>query len=370
MKISFKKTFLAFVALVMALLIYIPFGVEKAKAATALDYIEDFTVYVTPLDDATLNMRYVIKWRVLNSTDEGPLEWVKIGIPNRFVDKLSAGGDVKKVKYYSDGGAFIRADLKRNFYSGETADIEFSFHLSRMFTLARSDGGETVEFGFYPGWFDEIEVGKVTVNWRKLQSSDVVYTDGTDSGDYYSWTKENLAFGEKMPPCKIKYTRASFPHMNPEKSYSSSYMRFIDVLPIILFCIIFIGIIATIIVIPYFRNNGYAAYRGFYGGVYTPVRRFFWFIPHRGVNRKGKKYKNPIESGGTHHGGGSSGGGCACACACACAGGGRAGCARKDFYSPNTDEFVKVFNDEKKRAILTTRNRENISDENKYKSEK
>ncbi len=366
MKKSLKKSFCVFAALLISILICVPFGAVKAKAATELDYIEDFTVYVTPLDDATLNMCYVIKWRVLNSTSDGPLEWVKIGIPNRFVDKLSAGGDVKKVKYYSDGGAFMRADLKRNFYRGETANIEFSFHLSRMFTLKQSNDGETVEFGFYPGWFDEIRVGKVTVNWQKLQSSDVVYTDGADSGDYYSWTAENLACGEKMPPCKIKYTRASFPEMNPKKSYSSSYMRFIDVLPIMLFCIGFVGIIAVIIAIPYFRNNGYAAYRGFYGGVYTPVRRFFWFIPHRGVNRKGKKYDLPVDSDGFHHGGGggSSGGGCACACACACAGGGRAGCSRKDFYSPNADEFVKVLKrEEKQNKTENKKSGGNISDE-------
>ena len=30
-----------------------------------------------------------------------------------------------------------------------------------------------------------------------------------------------------------------------------------------------------------------------------------------------------------------AGGGSSCACACACAGGGRAGCAKKDFYGTN-----------------------------------
>lgn len=44
----------------------------------------------------------------------------------------------------------------------------------------------------------------------------------------------------------------------------------------------------------------------------------------------------------THHTGGhGGGGGCACACACACAGGGRAGCARKDFYGTKL-ETLKV----------------------------
>lgn len=41
--------------------------------------------------------------------------------------------------------------------------------------------------------------------------------------------------------------------------------------------------------------------------------------------------------GGDSFGGGSdnSGSSCACACACACTDGGRAGCAKKDFYGTN-----------------------------------
>ena len=36
------------------------------------------------------------------------------------------------------------------------------------------------------------------------------------------------------------------------------------------------------------------------------------------------------------------GGGSSCACACACAGGGRAGCAKKDFYGTNLKIHKKV----------------------------
>ncbi|MFA6661389.1 MAG: hypothetical protein WCS62_07240, partial [Bacilli bacterium] len=45
--------------------------------------------------------------------------------------------------------------------------------------------------------------------------------------------------------------------------------------------------------------------------------------------------------------GGGGGGGCACACACACAGGGRAGCARKDFYIKGIEEKIDVKKKEK-----------------------
>ena len=40
------------------------------------------------------------------------------------------------------------------------------------------------------------------------------------------------------------------------------------------------------------------------------------------------------------------GGGSSCACACACAGGGRAGCAKKDFYGTNLK--IGEYIDEKK----------------------
>ena len=36
------------------------------------------------------------------------------------------------------------------------------------------------------------------------------------------------------------------------------------------------------------------------------------------------------------------GGGSSCACACACAGGGRAGCAKKDFYGTNLKIDKKI----------------------------
>ena len=47
-----------------------------------LDYIHDYTITVDPRTDGSLTMSYYLEWEVLDSTSEGPLTWIKIGIPN------------------------------------------------------------------------------------------------------------------------------------------------------------------------------------------------------------------------------------------------------------------------------------------------
>ena len=45
--------------------------------AKALDEIQNYTIKVDPRQDGTLDMKYHIEWRVLDSTTEGPLSWYK-----------------------------------------------------------------------------------------------------------------------------------------------------------------------------------------------------------------------------------------------------------------------------------------------------
>ena len=55
-----------------------------------LDVIEDYTIYVHPTEEGNLEMRYKIIWHVLDSEKEGPLEWVRIGVPNQYAFHLEA----------------------------------------------------------------------------------------------------------------------------------------------------------------------------------------------------------------------------------------------------------------------------------------
>ena len=60
-----------------------------------LDEIQSYIITIDPQNDATLKMNYSIEWKVLNDKNEGPLEWVKLGIPNIYVYEINFGGDVK-----------------------------------------------------------------------------------------------------------------------------------------------------------------------------------------------------------------------------------------------------------------------------------
>lgn len=327
---------------------------DSLSANGYLDEIENYIIKIIPQSDATLKMQYFVEWKVLNDKSEGPLEWVKIGVPNKYVYDIKFEGDVKNAKYYSDGGSFIRADLKRKFYAGETAEIKFSFVQKRIFT--KNEKQKTIEFGFIPGWFDEIEVKNLEVYWKNDDS--IIYTDGEKTEDgWLVWKKENLAARHSLTTA-VKYPLSFFKNIDLSQDYSKSYIRFIDMLPIIIVVAVVAGVIAFIVIFSYIKSDGYTSYRGYYGkgyrGGFGYYRSYypFWLFGgknKRGVDGKGKSMpilnddgtKPSSGKGGSGHGGGSS-----CACACACAGGGRAGCSRKDFYNSQTDEFIKVFKSE------------------------
>ena len=68
--------------------------------AKPLDEIQDEKIYIETREDGSLDIRYDIKWRVLDSTSEGPLNWVKIGIPNAYVEDMQALSDsIEKISY-------------------------------------------------------------------------------------------------------------------------------------------------------------------------------------------------------------------------------------------------------------------------------
>ena len=77
--------------------------------------------------------------------------------------------------------------------------------------------------------------------------------------------------------------------------------------------------------VPYYMHGGY----GYYGGGYRSY--------HINIFRGQPSRWGPGDGmfGGDSFGGGNDNSGSSCECACACAGGGRAGCAKKDFYGTN-----------------------------------
>ena len=73
---------LAQAACVLAIVIYDP----KPQ-----DIIEDYTIYVTPLDNGSLNIEYRFRWTALDTSED--LTWVEIGMPNEYFSVLGDFSD-------------------------------------------------------------------------------------------------------------------------------------------------------------------------------------------------------------------------------------------------------------------------------------
>ncbi|MCR5307761.1 MAG: hypothetical protein K6E24_02045 [bacterium] len=316
------KKFLASILVLFLFIIILP--KSKAYTNSPLDYIEEFNIIVSSNDDATLNFDYELKWKVLDSTSEGPLEWVKIGIPNKHIDKIVKISDsIKTAYYYNDkGSTCIRLDLDKKYYAGEVVDLHFSFHQTHMFTIQKEKDVEYVTYEYIPGWFDDINIGNLTVKWDK---TNVYFDDSKDVDDNYLIWSASLNQGAQTS-MKVSYLKDAFPNIKESESYEGPTDNNEWKTAAFVFLIIFLIIVFFSVLDRIFRRPSYYRTRGFY----PYGRRFFYRNYYYGVNEKGTRKVNPyVSSGGSGHSGGHS---CACACACACAGGGRAGCSKKDFY--------------------------------------
>ena len=139
--------------LALGLLLLIPLLSAGAEAAD-LDEILLYEITVDVNEDATLRMVYHIDWKVLDSDSEGPLEWVKIGVPNSHYQGLTGRSDaVRKISDLRENGeTYARIDLDRKYYAGEVAEIEFELDQDYMYQVDMMTEGETVQ-----GYLQNIE---------------------------------------------------------------------------------------------------------------------------------------------------------------------------------------------------------------------
>ena len=190
------KRYRVLIVLALCVSLLIPALCLRAQAKD-LDEILNYTITVDVNEDATLHMVYHIDWMVLDSDSEGPLEWVKIGIPNSHSIDLTGRSDaVRRISDMSEGGeTYARIDLDRAYYAGEVAEIEFELRQDYMYQVDMLAEGETV-YRLTPGWFDDIRVDSLTVRWN----ADRVLSHEPDSlveGGYLTWNK-SLSKGEKF----------------------------------------------------------------------------------------------------------------------------------------------------------------------------
>lgn len=185
-----KKIIGLFVIMLFCIVMFMP----KAKAAKTLDEIQDYTITIDMNENGTMNMKYHIEWKVLDSTTEGPLEWVKIGVANKHVKDIKKASDtIKKIKYVYDGGNYVRIDFKKKYYAGQTVSFDFTLNQEYMYTMS-TDG--TCSYTFTPGWFADIEVKKATVKWNSNNVK--TYKQGAkEEGNYLVWT-QRLKKGQRM----------------------------------------------------------------------------------------------------------------------------------------------------------------------------
>ena len=337
------KKLLVFIVLALSLVFAFSFSEAKAYTYTDLDRIQLYEIKVTPKkDDGSLDIEIHLIWEVVDSYTDGPLEWIKVGIPNYHAKDIKALSDgIRKIKYYADDGSYIRIDFKKSHYEGEVLDIRFSYNQSYMYHLNEA----YVVYDYHPGWFEEIKVDMCNLYWA-IDGVDQI-AEGITSANGITFSEEDGYYKLSSPlnyggtiKMRLRYANNYFNELDPKKEYTDKYTKPVTIILIVAAIVTFLAIVIALYYYQKSQQDPYMNERGFCTGYYH------WYLfnrPHRyygkTVNSKGARIVNPSTSGGSH-GGFSGGGGCACACACACAGGGRAGCSKKDFYNTNLKSDV------------------------------
>ena len=131
--------------------------IRSFAAKNPLDESQEYTIQVDMRKDGTMDIKYHLDWKVLDDTSEGPLSWVKIGIPNKNVDEIKAQTDnIKKIEYNKqDRKTYVYVYFNRDYHKNEIVSFDFSIHQKNMYVIDEED--HTLRYSFTPGWFDEID---------------------------------------------------------------------------------------------------------------------------------------------------------------------------------------------------------------------
>lgn len=288
--------------------------------ASPQDRIDSYEVYVTPLSDGTLDIKYKIKWTALDTSE--PLTWIDIGMANpNFV---IYGGYTKNIDRIIehidiDGYCSARIYLKDSYIGGESLYFEFEINQSNM--LYESNGAYAYEF--VPSWFNEIPVTSYAFYW--LDSNNVIGANADSfNGIWHKW-EGSLEPGDYRL-LKVNYSEFNAPTVYYREFDDRGAFNALAEDKYGVWALIAIFLIVTIVFEVYIID-AYVSYnrgRGFLTGYGHSVHTYGYTNPRYIAAHRANTS--------SHHSGrgGRGGGGCACACACACAGGGRAGCSQKD----------------------------------------
>ena len=165
-----------------------------------LDYIHRYDVTVTPnADDGSLHIQVSFLWEVL---DQGPVEWLQIGIPNGSIRDVEALTD--NIASLDFDNSFMYVTFDRGYKDGEVFTFSYAWTQEYMYTL----NGNGVVYEYTPGWFDEARIGEMTLTWNapaQLPAVDLsVYASGNQQGNLSAqsgqmvFTAQNLAHGVQL----------------------------------------------------------------------------------------------------------------------------------------------------------------------------
>ena len=214
MKNSMKRLF----ALVLCLTVVFAFAAVTSYAAQPLDEILNYQITADLNEDGTVNLKYHIDWKVLDSDSYGPLTDVKVGIPNsRWVDYYGLSDTVDSIYYETDYGQDImHIYLDRSYYKDEVVSFEFEVVQDYLYEMNAYEEGYTLYY-FVPGWFDEITVDNLDVYWNMDKASSWT-SGGFNENGYIHWNT-SLQPGDRFE-LKISYPNDAF-MFDETKSYNN-----------------------------------------------------------------------------------------------------------------------------------------------------
>ena len=263
------------------------------------DEITNYTTTVNPRNDGTLDIKYHIEWKVLDSTAAGPLNRVKIGIPNEHVNGIEAlSNNIKSIRYVYDFGDYLMIDLDRDYKEGEEVEFEFKIHQSYMYEVKYSKN--KVIYEFTPGWFTDIKVDQAVIEWK---ADNIKKHNGkSQDGAYIIW-KKKLGKNKKLTAkveyttsvFNVDYTKQRYDNMQNNNNYAenrltSGWTTFVFVALIVIITLIIV--LELIFPSSYYWHSGY----GYYGGYYPYHHHDYYGRPPR---------DGPFDGGGFFGGGGS-----------------------------------------------------------------
>ena len=226
------KKKLAAVFCVLVLLLSVPLATAWATS-NDLDEIVDYRIRVIVNSDATLSMDYHVEWKVLDSTTEGPLTWVRIGIPNEHCSNIRSTSDsVEDIRYDSSDGDYVRIDLDRAYEAGEVVSFDFSLIQDYMYEMGKYDEEEEVVYEFIPGWFENAKVDNLEVRWNDYEVARVTPPTTLDD-HYYVWNRtmdkgERFRIGVYYPSDAFAFDSTRFKSASSETSPVEGLISFLN----------------------------------------------------------------------------------------------------------------------------------------------